>query len=84
MPVALSWDGAVSALRAYREDELLALAHRADAGGTFEWRAGTIGLRTGHMTYLLGIPRSEGRSDHRDGRAVEERRDAVLSHALGR
>lgn len=56
LPVALSWDGAVSVMRAYEADELLAIAKDSGAGADVVWRAQRVGLPWGSMTLLTGDP----------------------------
>ncbi|HVH66915.1 MAG TPA: hypothetical protein VM716_03530 [Gemmatimonadales bacterium] len=50
------WDGVVSMFRAYRLEELRALA--ADVDDSFEWQVGQIRIPStyGHVTYLIGYP----------------------------
>jgi hypothetical protein len=58
VPLLCMWDGIVSQLRAYRPDELRALAEAT--GGSFAWEAG-IQRAPGvpaQLTYLLGWPRA--------------------------
>lgn len=56
-PLVYAWDGAVSNLRSYSPDELLAMG--ADVGATdYTWEAGEL-TRDGAplpVTYLLGLP----------------------------
>lgn len=56
VPLTVVWDGIVSQLRAYRPDELKALAEAA--GGSFQWEAGVHRADSvpGRLTYLLGRP----------------------------
>ena len=56
LPLALSWDGAVSVLRAYEADELLAIAEGCGAGPGIAWRAERVELPWGAMTVLTGGP----------------------------
>jgi len=51
------WDGLVSACCAYSAAEMLAMTQGFD---DYEWRANRIrvGGKAGHLTHLLGIPRS--------------------------
>jgi hypothetical protein len=62
VPFVLAFDGTVSCLRAYRVDELLALAHRAGGGPDWRWEAGRIRVASGlgHVVYLLGHPTRAG------------------------
>ena len=61
-PAIFAWDGAVSALRSYTAEELLALARSATNAG-YEWEAGTFDVRGpyGRMptTYLIGSPNTK-------------------------
>ena len=56
-PLTCWWDGLVSACRAYTVAEMLAMTQGFD---DYKWKADRIGVRgnAGHLTYLLGIPRS--------------------------
>lgn len=54
LPLLITWDGVVSALRAYRPAELRALA--AGLGG-FTWDVGEVRVRGAVVTYLIGAPR---------------------------
>ncbi|MHC5113442.1 MAG: hypothetical protein ACYTGP_03320 [Planctomycetota bacterium] len=58
VPLTCLWDGVVSQFRAYRVDELRALAAQVD-DGRYEWKTGTAPIRTlsARVTYLIGIPR---------------------------
>ncbi|MFH1149744.1 MAG: class I SAM-dependent methyltransferase [Actinomycetota bacterium] len=59
IPVVLCWDGVVSCLRSYSEDELRGLV--AGLGDDdYSWRVGTVGS-TGpfQVTYLIGQPRTD-------------------------
>jgi hypothetical protein len=57
VPLLCLWDGIVSQLRAYRPDELRALAKAT--GDSFTWEAGVHRAPKvpGQITYLLGWPR---------------------------
>ena len=57
IPLTCWWDGLVSACRAYTVAEMLAMTQGFD---DYEWKADRIGVRgkAGHLTHLLGIPRS--------------------------
>ena len=58
IPLCTILDGTVSILRMYPTAQLLKLAHRADLGGKFEWRAGKVKHWSGsEVTYLVGWPR---------------------------
>ena len=54
-PFAIAWDGAMSILRCYTPDELLALA-RSVEGPRYHWVAGTYWARIVPVTYLVGWP----------------------------
>lgn len=57
IPLCTIWDGTVSILRMYPPEALLALAHRADPAGRFQWRAGKVRHSWGpEVTYLVGWP----------------------------
>ena len=56
LPVTLGWDGAVSVLRAYTANELLAVAEHAGASPDISWRAETVALPQGCLTVLVGEP----------------------------
>lgn len=57
IPLATMWDGSVSILRMYSPAALLALAHRADPGGHYQWQAGQLRHWWGpRVTYLVGWP----------------------------
>jgi len=58
VPFVLAFDGTVSCLRAYRVDELLALANRVGGGPDWRWEAGRIPVAfgVGNVVYLLGHP----------------------------
>ena len=55
VPLTCWWDGLVSAMRAYTQDEMLALTHGLNS---FSWRAGCVSTpgSQAHVTYLRGIP----------------------------
>jgi hypothetical protein len=59
-PAIFAWDGAVSTLRSYTADELMALAHSVSAPG-YAWEAGRFDVQGpyGRMptTFLIGTPR---------------------------
>lgn len=56
LPLALSWDGAVSVLRAYDAEELLAIAGASGAGPDVGWRTERVELPWGALTVLIGGP----------------------------
>ncbi|QIX60806.1 class I SAM-dependent methyltransferase [Hymenobacter lutimineralis] len=59
IPLCTIWDGCVSILRMYPPEDLLALAHRADPTGRYQWQAGKVRHRWGpRVTYLIGWPQS--------------------------
>jgi hypothetical protein len=57
IPLTCWWDGLVSTCRAYTAAEMLAMTQGLD---DYEWKADRIRVqgKAGHLTYLLGIPRS--------------------------
>ena len=57
IPLTCWWDGLVSAFRAYTVEEMLAMTQGLD---DYDWRADRVRVRgtLGHLTHLLGIPRS--------------------------
>ena len=57
IPLTVWWDGLVSACRAYTVAEMLAMTQGFDG---YDWRVGRVGFpgQIGHVTYILGIPRS--------------------------
>ncbi len=62
VPLTCWWDGLVSQLRAYTVAELEALTSEL-SGQPYTWTAGRvpIGTTPGHLTYLVGLPRGNGR-----------------------
>ena len=52
IPVMIAWDGAVSALRAYRPDELLEIARSLSGSETYDFSAGS----SGQALYFTGRP----------------------------
>jgi hypothetical protein len=54
IPLLFAWDGTVSALRAYRPEELLRLANAAEGGARYDWDAGVAGK----ALYLIGRPKA--------------------------
>ena len=59
VPLTCWWDGMVSQLRAYSVAELRSLTVDL-AADSYDWRAGQVRIPStpGHVTYLLGCPRS--------------------------
>ncbi|MCR9292149.1 MAG: hypothetical protein NXI32_05485 [bacterium] len=57
VPLCVFWDGLVSVLRTYNEDELIELTKSLDQGDSFLWEIGEC--RSGFIAipYLLGYPR---------------------------
>ena len=57
IPLTCWWDGLVSACRAYTVTEMLAMTQGFD---DYDWKADRIAVRgqAGHLTHLLGLPRS--------------------------
>ena len=60
IPLFIMWDGIVSCLRIYTEEELLGMAREADPNDTFDWEALSIPLAPQPVPGigLIGIPRS--------------------------
>lgn len=57
IPITTVWDGAVSILRLYQPEELLALAQGLEAKD-YEWRSGKVKNKLGfRVTYLIGYPK---------------------------
>lgn len=56
LPIVLGWDGAVSVLRGYTAEELLAIAERSGADGDMIWAAERMSLPWGGLTVLVGEP----------------------------
>ena len=57
IPLTTIWDGVVSIFRMYPPAQLLALAHRADPTGRYQWQAGQLRHWWGpRVTYLVGVP----------------------------
>ncbi|WP_400193730.1 class I SAM-dependent methyltransferase [Hymenobacter sp. B81] len=60
IPLCTMWDGAVSILRLYSPEALLAMARRADPAGHYAWQAGKVRHAWGpQVTYLVGWPKSQ-------------------------
>ncbi|MGI4872755.1 MAG: hypothetical protein ACRYFX_16470 [Janthinobacterium lividum] len=60
IPLTTIWDGVVSILRMYPPASLLALAHRADPTGRYQWQAGRLRHWWGpQVTYLIGTAKDE-------------------------
>lgn len=59
IPLFVMWDGVVSCLRIYNEEELLGMARAADPDGTFDWQVHSIPLDPQPLPgiALIGIPR---------------------------
>ena len=56
VPLTCWWDGVVSMLRAYRADELQALADEAGVED-YAWESGYLSMGArGRVTYLIGLP----------------------------
>ncbi len=58
LPTTLGWDGAVSVLRGYRAEELLAIAKGSDLEHCMTWRSQRLPFSWGAMTVLVGEPAS--------------------------
>jgi hypothetical protein len=68
IPFFIFWDGTVSCLRCYSEDELREMTESIDAPG-YAWEIGPIDLPGAPFkgTYLIGTPtRSPGRDASKD------------------
>lgn len=61
IPFFILWDGVVSCLRIYNEEELLEMARAADPDGRFDWEVQYIPLDPQPVPgiALIGIPRSD-------------------------
>jgi hypothetical protein len=61
IPLFVLWDGMISCLRIYTEDELLEMASQADPEGSFDWRVESIDLSPQPIagSALIGIPREQ-------------------------
>ncbi len=59
IPLFIVWDGVISCLRIYNENELLSMVRRADPEGTFVWRVEKIDFKPQPISgsALVGIPR---------------------------
>ena len=57
VPLFTWWDGLVSVIRTYSEEELRELVDTLDDGQTFEWKIGRHTERGITVPYLLGIPK---------------------------
>lgn len=59
LPIAIAYDGVISALRSYSITELMELAEQADEEGRYEWECGYERKNNlTAITYLIGYPRS--------------------------
>ena len=60
IPFLILWDGIVSCLRIYDEQELLALASAADPDDTFDWEVQIVPMDPAPVPgiALVGIPRA--------------------------
>lgn len=58
IPLLYAWDGTVSALRAYRPEELAALAREVPGADTYDWDVGRTGNGPRAVVYLIGRPRA--------------------------
>ena len=59
IPATIVWDGVVSSLRAYNEEELLRIAREAqrETGASIRWQSGTVfNGRRMPLLYLMGTP----------------------------
>ncbi len=59
IPFFIMWDGLVSCMRVYTEEELLAMTREADPGGSFNWKITEIPMLPSPIPglALVGIPR---------------------------
>ena len=57
VPLFVFWDGLVSVLRTYNEDELTQLTNSLDDGDSFVWEIGESNSGSIVIPYLLGYPR---------------------------
>lgn len=65
LPVVLGWDGAVSVLRGYEAEELLAIAEQA--APEVAWRSERVALPWGGMTVLIGEPNASSGAEPAPG-----------------
>lgn len=56
LPLVVLWDGIISVLRTYTQDELNAMIASLDNTESFEWETGIVKGK-GPIPYLLGLPR---------------------------
>jgi hypothetical protein len=73
IPLLILFDGTVSILRLYLEDELRELVEAVPGGDEFEWDIGATGLGSSSigLAHIIGVPRSRvSRTD--------ETRDVIL------
>ena len=59
IPLFVMWDGFVSCLRVYSEDELHELVASLEGGDRFDWEIGTLPLRPAPASYLIGVARGD-------------------------
>ena len=57
VPLFVFWDGLVSVLRTYNEDELIQLTNSLNEGDSFVWEIGESKSGSIVIPYLLGYPR---------------------------
>ena len=55
VPLFVWWDGIVSSLRTYSEEEMLAMINELKNKDDFEWEVGRIRSGPGFILYLLGV-----------------------------
>jgi hypothetical protein len=57
VPLLVFWDGLVSVLRTYNQDELIQLTNSLEDGDSYVWEIGESNSGTVALPYLLGYPR---------------------------
>ncbi|MGI9471868.1 MAG: hypothetical protein ACR2NZ_10070 [Rubripirellula sp.] len=57
LPLVVGWDGVVSVLRTYDDDERRAMADEADPNQTYQWRCATERHGQSRLSFLVGWPR---------------------------
>jgi hypothetical protein len=56
VPLLVGWDGVVSVLRTYTENEMRQLVSKADPEARFTWEMGELASGMSVVPYLLGLP----------------------------
>jgi hypothetical protein len=59
VPLVVLWDGVVSALRTYSEEEMKKLIYLIENQKDFEWVVGRKKSKTGFVLYTIGIPKQK-------------------------